>query len=392
MMHLCAASRAAARTLAGSGGAGNPPSAVLSRWRLDRVGAAAAVGAAVGALAVVSPASASAACASTPVNGSLFDLSGDVRNEQGEPDRLDLGADIASVDVVVDARCNVSIGAKLHDMSTTTANSLADGQLIAFIIDTDGNPATGVDGADRIILTYGDSWGPDLTRLGTANGAQFTFQDAPGTPFEYGGRTMSLDALGVTGSATISIASMSMMDTSLLGLPEEHWIDFARDDGRLTFGVAITRWTVDDIGKPPGPGNTDGQTGKAPVRHTPVGPGTAVEGAAETAAGSRRRGAVRSTVRYGFRRTATWTEFTRLQVRHVPAGAVTRVVCDGPRCPRRALESTRSGSIELRRITGRRFPVGTAITIRVTHPRKRGRTTRILVREGRDPLITSRRR
>ena len=125
---------------------------------------------------------------------------------------------------------------------------------------------------------------------------------------------------------------------------------------------------------------------------TAVAPGTAVKGTAETAAGSGRRGAVRSTVRYSFRRTATWTEFTRLQVRHLPAGATTRVACAGPGCPERALVSTRSGSVKLRRLVGRRFPVGTLITIRVTHPRKHGRTTRILVRKGRDPRITSRRR
>jgi hypothetical protein len=124
---------------------------------------------------------------------------------------------------------------------------------------------------------------------------------------------------------------------------------------------------------------------------TAVAPGTAVKGTAETAAGAGRRGAVRSTVRYSFRRTATWLEFTRLQVRHVPAGAVTRVSCAGRRCPKQALASTRSGTVKLRRLVGRRFPVGTAITIRVTHPRKHGRTPRILVRKGRDPQVASRR-
>ena len=32
-----------------------------------------------------------------------------------------------------------------------------------------------------------------------------------------------------------------------------------------------------------------------------------------------RRGAIRSTLRYSFRRSTTWTEFTRLTVRHIPA-------------------------------------------------------------------------
>ena len=125
---------------------------------------------------------------------------------------------------------------------------------------------------------------------------------------------------------------------------------------------------------------------------TTVAPGTVVKGTVEPPAGTGRRGAVRSSVRYSFRRTATWMEFTRLQVRHLPSGATTRVSCAGPRCPERALVSTRSGSVPLRRFVGRRYPVGTVITIRVTHPRKHGRTTRILVRQGRDPRVTSRRR
>jgi hypothetical protein len=125
---------------------------------------------------------------------------------------------------------------------------------------------------------------------------------------------------------------------------------------------------------------------------TAVAPGTAVKGSVvETPPAPGPRRVVRSSVRYSFRRTATWTEFTRLQVRHVPAGATTAVSCDGRRCPRRALVLTRSGSVKLNRFAGRRYPVGTTITIRVTHPRKAGRTTRILVRRGRDPQFTSRR-
>jgi hypothetical protein len=118
-----------------------------------------------------------------------------------------------------------------------------------------------------------------------------------------------------------------------------------------------------------------------------VAPGTVVSGTAETPAVAR-RGAVRSTVRYSFRRTATWTEFTLLKIRHIPAGARARVTCRGSRCPKGASVSTRSGSVKLDRFMGRRYAVGTAITIRVTHPSKRGRTTKMVVRKGKDPRIT----
>jgi hypothetical protein len=118
-----------------------------------------------------------------------------------------------------------------------------------------------------------------------------------------------------------------------------------------------------------------------------VAPGTVVSGTVETPAVGR-RGAVRSTVRYSFRRSATWTEFTLLKIRHIPAGATARVTCRGTRCPNGASVSTRSGSLKLNRFTGRRYAVATAITIRVTHPRKRGRTTKMVVRKGKDPRIT----
>jgi hypothetical protein len=121
---------------------------------------------------------------------------------------------------------------------------------------------------------------------------------------------------------------------------------------------------------------------------TSVAPGTVLIGTVETPAAAGRRGVIRSTVRYSFRRTTTWTEFTLLKIRHIPAGATSRVTCKGTRCPKGTTVSTRSRSVKLNRFTGRRYAVGTAITIRVTHPLKRGRTTKMVVRKGKDPRIT----
>ena len=75
--------------------------------------------------------------------------------------------DIASVDVVLDSRCTISVGATLGDYSLSPT-SLYTGEMIAFLIDTDGDSATGdALGSDRALVTYGDSEGLDLTRIGS---------------------------------------------------------------------------------------------------------------------------------------------------------------------------------------------------------------------------------
>jgi hypothetical protein len=120
---------------------------------------------------------------------------------------------------------------------------------------------------------------------------------------------------------------------------------------------------------------------------------TTVSGTVETsrvAARAAKRGEIRSAVRYSFRRSNEWTEFTALSVRYLPRGASVRVACRGGRCPDTARIPARRRTVRLGRLTHRRFAVGTVITVRVSAPQRRSRTTRMIVRRGKDPQIASR--
>jgi len=111
----------------------------------------------------------------------------------------------------------------------------------------------------------------------------------------------------------------------------------------------------------------------------PAAAGTIVSGTVETAT-SKPGAAIRSTLRYSFRRSDVWTEFTKLTAKHVPAGASVTVACRGKHCPK--------GPLTLRKLTGKRFKAGTVIVVRVTKPGRKAKVTRIAVRAGKDPRIT----
>jgi hypothetical protein len=119
-----------------------------------------------------------------------------------------------------------------------------------------------------------------------------------------------------------------------------------------------------------------------PVNQVPATATTIVSGTVETgtAPGPSKPGAIHSTLRYSFRRSDTWTEFTKLAARHVPDGAALKVRCRGKGCP--------DGPLTLKDLTGRRFAPGTVIVVRVTKPGRKTRVTRIEVRAGKDPRIT----
>jgi hypothetical protein len=118
------------------------------------------------------------------------------------------------------------------------------------------------------------------------------------------------------------------------------------------------------------------------VNQLPPAPGTIVSGTVETGtpAGQGKPGAIRSTLRYSFRRSEVWTEFTKLTARHVPAGAAVSVTCRGKHCPK--------GPLTLRKLTGKRFEAGTVFVVRITKPGRKAKVTRIAVRAGKDPRIS----
>ena len=119
---------------------------------------------------------------------------------------------------------------------------------------------------------------------------------------------------------------------------------------------------------------------------------TTVGGTVETRQATGRqakRGAIRSTLRYSFRRSEAWTELTLLKVRNLPRGATVHVTCRGARCPKGAAIVAKHNSVSLKRFTQRRFAVGTVITVRVSKPGRRARVTRIKVRQGEDPAAVA---
>jgi hypothetical protein len=136
-----------------------------------------------------------------------------------------------------------------------------------------------------------------------------------------------------------------------------------------------------------------------PVRDgSPLTAGAAGDSAATTVSGTveastapgrpAKPGAIWSTIRYSFRRTDDWTEFTLLKVRHLPRGATVRAACRGSRCPHAAVIAAERRTVPLGRFTRRRFAVGTVLTVRISKPGRRTRVTRIAVRRGQDPRIT----
>lgn len=155
-------------------------------------------------------------------------------------------------------------------------------------------------------------------------------------------------------------------------------------DGPAVTPVAPPSPSAPDATTPPA---TDPGAGPAPDAGATVVSGTVETGGTTVTAG--KRGAIRSTVRYSFRRTDAWTEFTRLQVRRLPRGATVRATCKGTGCPRGAVTAAAPRrTVELRRLQDRRMQPGTRITIRVIKPGRATRTTAIAVRRGQDPRLT----
>ena len=168
------------------------------------------------ALAALAPSAAQAApcTASTPVAQSFADASGDSVDGSGQPDRLQYAPDIVAVDVSVDDRCNLTIGARLGD-HVSASTTLYDGELIAFFLNVDGNAATGnTGGSDRVIVTDGSTSDSDATRLGTWNGSAFDFQPARVPAAPWGRQTLSLDALGITAPTTVGVFALSSFEAS----------------------------------------------------------------------------------------------------------------------------------------------------------------------------------
>ena len=159
----------------------------------------------------------------------------------------------------------MTIGARLSD-HVQASHTLYDGEVIAFFLNTDGNATTGVAGSERVIVTTGSKFGPDLTRVGTSNGSGFDFQGVSTEAAPWGRQTLSLDTLGITAPATIELRTVGIFDSS--------FYDFAPpDDGAFQFVIPPPPIRpIDPPPPPPKPENpgTSGQSRPSAVRRDPL--------------------------------------------------------------------------------------------------------------------------
>jgi hypothetical protein len=167
-------------------------------------------------------------------------------------------------------------------------------------------------------------------------------------------------------------------------------------DANRTVSVA---WTPNDTGGPavdPEPTTTGGGDPTQPGTAPPASDGrteTIVEEQApEVERVPGRRRPIRSTLRYVFRRTDAWTEFTALAVRHLPRGATVAFDCRGTRCPDPRARAASGRTMRLTSLTHIRFRAGNSFKIRVSKPGRLPRVTLVRVRFGKAPLITHPRR
>ena len=95
------------------------------------------------------------------------------------------------------------------------------------------------------------------------------------------------------------------------------------------------------------------------------------------------------TLSYGFSRLGrTSSRFTTLSVKGVPKGATVRVTCSKG-CARKAMTSTRSGTVSLKAFVRRSLRVKTKISVRVTKPGTLGVIKTFTVRARKRPSITT---
>ena len=202
-------------------------------WRLVIAGAAA------GAMTAGAPGSAVAACtASTPASQSLADNASD--------GQLGLAPEITFVDATLGSACDLVVLPSLGDRSATVG--LIPYETLATYIDTDGNSATGSprwDGADKVVVVFGQRGAGLPPALGTWTGAAFSF-------------AANLDQLGVSGPTTLGLRVAS----SWTGL-RDTYDDLAPKRAGPSFAFPVT-FTTD--GAPPAPailGSRGGSPGPA---------------------------------------------------------------------------------------------------------------------------------
>lgn len=198
-------------------------------------------GAAAGAVTAGAPGRAVAACtASTPASQRLADNASD--------GQLGLAPEITFVDAMLGSACDLVVLTSLGDRSATVG--LIPYETLATYIDTDGNPATGSpqwNGADKVVVVFGQRRAAPPAALGTWTGAAFSFAAGVTLPVvgAGGGFAANLDQLGVSGPTTLGLRVAS----SWTGL-RDTYDDLAPKRGGPSFAFLVT-FTTD--GAPPAP-------------------------------------------------------------------------------------------------------------------------------------------
>ena len=186
------------------------------------------------------PGRAVAACtASTPASQRLADNASD--------GQLGLAPEITFVDATLGSACDLVVLTSLGDRSATVG--LIPYETLATYIDTDGNTATGSpqwDGADKVVVVFGQRGAGRPAALGTWTGAAFSFAAGVTLPVVgAGGFAANLDQLGVSGPTTLGLRVAS----SWTGL-RDTYDDLAPKRGGPSIAFLVT-FTTD--GAPPAP-------------------------------------------------------------------------------------------------------------------------------------------
>ena len=208
--------------------------------------------AAAGAMTAGAPGRAVAACtASTPASQRLADNASD--------GQLGLAPEITFVDAMLGSACDLVVLTSLGDRSATVG--LIPYETLATYIDTDGNPATGSpqwNGADKVVVVFGERRAGQPAALGTWTGAAFSFAAGITLPVVgASGFAANLDQLGVSGPTTLGLRVAS----NWTGL-RDTYDDLAPKRGGPSFAFPVT-FTTD--GAPPAPATPASRGGPGPT-------------------------------------------------------------------------------------------------------------------------------
>lgn len=209
-------------------------------------------GATAAAMTAGAPGRAVAACtASTPASERLADNASD--------GQLGLAPEITFVDATLGSACDLVVLTSLGDRSATVG--LIPYETLATYIDTDGNSATGSqqwNGADKVVVVFGQRTAGPPAALGTWTGAAFSFAAGVTLPaVGASGFAANLDQLGVSGPATLGLRVAS----SWTGL-RDTYDDLAPKRRGPSFAFPVT-FTTD--GAPPAPAIPASQGGGGPT-------------------------------------------------------------------------------------------------------------------------------